>query len=157
MFDHYIVPVDLSDRNSASIRTAAALAASGGLVTLLHVVETLDLPYDEVAEFYDRLEKRALGKLEEISRPLSEAGVEFEQLILFGDPAAEIIEFAASSARSLIILQSHRVDPREPTVGWATLSYKVAILAESPVMLVKREPDAGDAEGQTGGEMHAQD
>lgn len=150
MFDHYIVPVDLSDRNSASIRTAAALAASGGLVTLLHVVEMLDLPYEEVAEFYDRLEKRAAEKLEKISRPLAEAGVEFEQLILFGDPAAEIIEFAASSARSLVVLQSHRVDPAEPTVGWATLSYKVAILAESPVMLVKRQPGGSGPEDQAG-------
>ena len=43
-----------------AVRTAADLArGEGGFVTLLHVVETLDLPYEEVAEFYDRLEARA--------------------------------------------------------------------------------------------------
>lgn len=141
MFDHFIVPVDLSDRNTPAIKTARELARSGkGFVTLLHVVETLDLPYEEVSSFYDRLEARAAARLEEISRPLAEAGVEFEQLVVFGDPAEEIVEFAARAPRSLIVLQSHRVDPAQPTVGWATLSYKVAILAESPILLVKRDP-----------------
>lgn len=141
MFDHFIVPVDLSDRNTAAIRTACELARVGkGFVTLLHVVETLDLPYEEVSDFYDRLEARAARRLEELSRPLAEADVEFERLVLFGDPAEEIIEFAAKAAKALIVLQSHRVDPAQPTVGWATLSYKVAILAESPILLVKRDP-----------------
>lgn len=141
MFDHFIVPVDLSDRNTAAIRTARELARVGkGFVTLLHVVETLDLPYEEVSDFYDRLETRAARRLEELSRPLVDADVEFERLVLFGDPAEEIIEFAAQAAKALIVLQSHRVDPAQPTVGWATLSYKVAILADSPILLVKRDP-----------------
>lgn len=143
MFEHIIVPVDLSDRNGAAIRTAAELArTSGGFVTLLHVVETLDLPYEEVSEFYDRLEARAAAKLEEVSRPLANAGVEYEQLVLFGEPAAEIIEFAAGSVSSLLVLRSHRIDPDQPTGGWATLSYKLAILAESPILLVKEEVES---------------
>ena len=141
MFDHFIVPVDLSDRNTAAIRTALELARAGkGFITLLHVVETLDLPYEEVSDFYDRLEARAARRLEELSRPLADADMEFERLVLFGDPAEEIIEFAAQAAKALIVLQSHRVDPAQPTVGWATLSYKVAILADSPILLVKRDP-----------------
>lgn len=143
MFDHIIVPVDLSDRNTVAVRAAADLArGEGGFVTLLHVVETLDLPYEEVAEFYDRLEGRAAKRLQEIASPLAEAGVEFEQLVLFGDPAAEIIEFASASSRSLIVLRSHRVQPDQPTGGWATLSYKLAILAETPILLVKQGPEA---------------
>lgn len=139
MFDHIIVPVDLSEQNSVAVGTAADLArGEGGFVTLLHVVETLDLPYEEVAEFYDRLEARAGVRLEEIAAPLVDAGVEFEQLVLFGDPAAEIIEFAAASPRSLLVLRSHRIEPDQPTGGWATLSYKLAILAETPILLVKQ-------------------
>lgn len=144
MFDHFIVPVDLSDRNTAAIRTACELARPGkGFVTVLHVVEMLDLPYEEISAFYDRLEARAAARLDEISRPLAEADVEFEQLVLFGDPAEEIVDFAAQATKSLIVLQSHRVDPAQPTVGWATLSYKVAILAESPILLVKSDPTDG--------------
>ncbi|MDH3297275.1 MAG: universal stress protein [Gemmatimonadota bacterium] len=140
MYDHFIVPVDLSDRNAGAIDTARELARlTGGRVTLMHVVETLDLPYDEVAEFYARLEESAAGKLESLLEPLKDSGVEFERRIVFGDPAEEIIDFAAQSADSLIVLRSHRVDPSTPTHGWATLSYKLAILATSPILLVKRD------------------
>lgn len=142
MFDHIIVPVDLSEQNTIAVRTAIGLARDGGFVTLLHVVETLDLPYEEVAEFYDRLEARAGARLEEIAAPLAEAGVEFEQLVLFGDPAAEIIEFAASASDSLIVLRSHRIESDQPTGGWATLSYKLAILSETPILLVKQGANA---------------
>jgi len=140
VYDHFIVPVDLSDRNAGAIDTARELARlTGGRVTLMHVVETLDLPYDEVAEFYARLEESAAGKLESLLEPLKDSGVEFERRIVFGDPAEEIIDFAAQSADSLIVLRSHRVDPSTPTHGWATLSYKLAILATSPILLVKRD------------------
>ena len=37
----------------------------------------------------------------------------------------------------LIVLRSHRVDAGTPVHGWATLSYKIAILASSPILLVK--------------------
>lgn len=143
MFDHIIVPVDLSARNRAAIEAARALAVpSGAFITLLHVVETLDLPYEEVADFYDRLEERAAERLAEIAEPLEGTELKYEQLIRFGDPASEIVEFAAGVPRSLVILQSHRVDPERPTRGWATLSYKVAFLAESPILLVKQADEA---------------
>lgn len=138
MYDQFIVPVDLSDRNAAAIDTALELARlTGGRVTLLHVVETLDLPYDEVAEFYARLEEAAAEKLEELLERIQDSDVEFERRIVFGDPAAEIVEFAEQSTNSLVVLRSHRVDPSAPTHGWATLSYKLAILATSPILLVK--------------------
>jgi universal stress protein A len=138
VYDQFIVPVDLSDRNAAAIDTALALARlTGGRVSLLHVVETLDLPYDEVAEFYERLEEAAAEKLEDLLERIQDSDVEFERRIVFGDPAAEIVEFAEQTANSLIVLRSHRVDPSAPTHGWATLSYKLAILATSPILLVK--------------------
>jgi len=138
MYDQFIVPVDLSDRNAAAIETASELARlTGGRVTLLHVVETLDLPYDEVAEFYTRLEQTAAEKLKGLLEHIQDSDVEFERRIVFGDPAEEIVEFAQQSQNSLIVLRSHRVDPSAPTHGWATLSYKLAILATSPILLVK--------------------
>ena len=46
MFDHILVPVDLTDRNSRALAAAARLAGDDAEVTLLHVIETLDLPFD---------------------------------------------------------------------------------------------------------------
>jgi len=141
VYDHYIVPVDLSDRNRTSIETAQEFALlTKGRVTLLHVIETLDLPYEEMAEFYTRLEEEAADKLKSVCAILADSGVGFEQRIMLGDPAQEIVKFASESSESLIVLRSHRVDPSAPTHGWATLSYKIAILATSPILLVKNGP-----------------
>jgi universal stress protein A len=138
MYEHFIVPVDLSDRNAPAVERALELAQmTKGRITVLHVIETLDLPYEEVAEFYARLEEEAAAKLESLCETLVDTGMEIERRIVLGDPATEIVEFAAESSDSLIVLRSHRVDPSSPTHGWATLSYKVAILATSPILLVK--------------------
>ena len=143
MYHHFIVPVDLSDRNTTAVETAKEFALlTKGRVTLLHVIETLDLPYGEVADFYTRLEDEAAVKLEKVCRTLADSGLEFERRIVLGDPATEIVEFAAQTDDSLIVLRSHRVDPSAPTHGWATLSYKLAILATSPILLVKDGPVA---------------
>jgi nucleotide-binding universal stress UspA family protein len=143
LYDHFIVPVDLSNRNTTAVETAKEFALlTKGRVTLLHVIETLDLPYDEVADFYTRLEDEAAVKLENVCRSLADSGLEFERRIVLGDPATEIVEFAAQTDDSLIVLRSHRVDPSAPTHGWATLSYKLAILATSPILLVKDGPVA---------------
>lgn len=142
MYEQYVVPVDLSDRNMPAVRTAAELAGlTGGLVTLLHVVETLDLPYEEVADFYERLEATAAQKLEPLCELLREVGAPFECRIVFGDPASEIVDLATETPGCLIVLRSHRVDAGTPVHGWATLSYKIAILAGSPILLVKDTPD----------------
>ncbi len=138
MYEHFIVPVDLSERNSSAVETAKEFALlTHGRVTVLHVIETLDLPYEEMAAFYKRLEDEAARKLEGVCETLIDSGLDFERRILLGDPATEIVEFAAQSSRSLIVLRSHSVDPTAPTHGWATLSYKLAILATSPILLVK--------------------
>ena len=142
MFEQYVVPVDLSNRNVPAVRTAANLAGlTGGLVTLLHVVETLDLPFEEVADFYERLEASAAEKLEPLCELLGEEGVPYECRIVFGDPASEVVDLAGETPGSLIVLRSHRVDADTPVHGWATLSYKIAILAGSPILLVKDVPD----------------
>jgi nucleotide-binding universal stress UspA family protein len=141
VYEHYIVPVDLSDRNVPAVRTAGNLARlTNGRVTLLHVVETLDLPYEEVADFYEKLELSAADKLEPLCELLRESDVSLERLIVFGDPATEVVNLARESADSLIVLRSHRVDGSTPVHGWATLSYKIAILASSPILLVKDDP-----------------
>jgi nucleotide-binding universal stress UspA family protein len=138
VYEHFIVPVDLSERNTAAVETAREFALlTNGRVTVLHVIETLDLPYEEMAEFYKRLEDEAATKLDGVCETLVASGLEFERRILLGDPATEIVEFAAQSSDSLIVLRSHSVDPSAPTHGWATLSYKLAILATSPILLVK--------------------
>ena len=137
MFQHILVPVDLTDRNRRALETAAALAGADGEVTLLHVIEMLDLPFAELEDFYERLHERAARELDEMADPVSRAGVAVIQRISYGSRLREIIGHADESATDLIVMSSRRLDRAEPAAGFASLSHQVAILAQVPVLLVK--------------------
>ena len=129
MFESILVPVDLTPKNRRAVETARELASRpGGRVTLLHVIETLDLPFDELREFYERLEARATALIDHCRGLIAAYKV------------PKIVEFAEEGGFDLIILDSHRVRPGEPGKGITTISYRVAILASCPVLLVKGRP-----------------
>jgi nucleotide-binding universal stress UspA family protein len=92
MFQRMLVPVDLTQKNAHAVETARDLAAeSGGTVTLLHVIETLDLPFEELEAFYARLEEKARRAMEEMAEPLQEAGLSFARRVSYGRRAEEIV------------------------------------------------------------------
>lgn len=149
MFRNILVPVDITPKNRRAVEVARDLAvSSGGRVTLLHVIETLDLPFEELEEFYDRLEARATRDMEGLSAPLRESGVAFGGHVLYGERDRKIVEFATREGADLIVLDSHRVEPGRPGRGMATLSYRVAILAPCPVLLVKGASQPGEEESK---------
>jgi nucleotide-binding universal stress UspA family protein len=69
MFKRILLPVDLSDRHERTIRTALVLARQAGArVTLLHVIQRVpDLPFDELRDFYARLETDSARKLASVA------------------------------------------------------------------------------------------
>lgn len=138
LFEKILVPVDLTEKNRAAVRTARDLALeSGGRVTLLHVIETLDLPFAEVEDFYREIENEAADAMAGLAEILEEAGVEPVLHVAYGERAGEIVTFAEEHGYDLVVLTSHRTDLENPAEDWATLSHKVAILAQTPVLLVK--------------------
>ena len=51
--------------------------------------------------------------------------------------AREIVKQAVANRVDLIVLTSHKIDLAHPAEGWGTTSYKVGILCQCPVLLVK--------------------
>lgn len=139
MFERVLVPVDLTEKNEQAVATAARLARlAGGSVTLLHVIETLELPFEELADFYQDLEAKAEPRMAQLAAPLVAEGFdEVDRVIIYGKRAEAVARYADEHGFDLVVLSSHRVDPEKPGLSWATLSYQVAILAQCPVLLVK--------------------
>ena len=139
MFSKILLPVDLTDTHQQAIEIAAKLASeSGGQVTLLHVVEVIPgLWVDEEREVYDRIEAAARDHLSRLGRQLEAMNVPRREEIIFGNRAEEIVRYAMEIGSDLIVLRSHRIDLNSPGAGWGTLSYKVGILSQCPVLLVK--------------------
>jgi nucleotide-binding universal stress UspA family protein len=137
MFQRILVPVDFTPKNRRALRLAVAMAHEGrAKITLLHVIEKIDLvPDAELRSFFRKLERLAARRLATMAASLAKRGCEVRRRILRGSRVAEILRSAATM--DLVILASHRVSPRRLPRGWDTLSYRVAILAPCPVLLVK--------------------
>jgi nucleotide-binding universal stress UspA family protein len=92
---------------------------------------------DEERDFYDRLETAARDHLVRLGRLLEERNIARREEIIFGNRAEEIVRYAMEGGVDLIVLKSHRIDLKTPGAGWGTLSYKISILSQCPVLLVK--------------------
>lgn len=139
MFSRLLVPLDFTDKNEAAVTIAMETARRDGAeVTLLHVIEIIDhMDFDEMADFYRKLEARAAAQLEVIIDRFTEAGVRARYEIIFGRRAESILKQALDSQTDLIVMSSHRVDREHPALGLGTMSYQVAIVARCAVLLVK--------------------
>jgi len=139
MFRRILVPMDLSARNARPLTLALALARSGrATVTLMHVVRQVPgLTAGEMRDFYDRLVKTSRSRLERAARPFAAKGIVVRTQVWVGDPASEIVRTASASHADLIVMGSHRVNPKRRGMGWGTTSYKVGILCRCPILLVK--------------------
>jgi nucleotide-binding universal stress UspA family protein len=139
VFKKILIPVDLTDVHQPALDIAARLAkGNDGEVTLLHVVEVVaEVWAAEERGFYTRLEQRARDHLARLGRALEARGVPRREEVVFGNRAPEIVRYAAEVGADLIVLKSHRIDLQNPAAGRGTVSYKVGILAQCPVLLVK--------------------
>jgi nucleotide-binding universal stress UspA family protein len=139
VFRRILVPLDLSERNERTIRTAVELASRHrARATLLHVVQQIpNVPAGEMGRFYRRLEQDSARRLERIARRFAARGVRVGATVRIGEPAREIVSTAATQKADLIVMGSHRVAPGRPATGWGTTSYKVGIFCRCPVLLIK--------------------
>jgi universal stress protein A len=133
-----MVPIDLSDKRNPALLVAQKIATQNkSQITLLHVIEKIEfLPSGETKKFYAQLEKTGAAKLRKIANTLNSDNKIHTKIIL-GNRASSIVNYAIKNGIDLIVMNSHRVDLKQLTKGWGTISYKVAILSQCPVLLVK--------------------
>jgi nucleotide-binding universal stress UspA family protein len=139
MFHRILVPTDFSEQSKRAMDIALAISnLYNGCVTLLHVIEIIaDSTFAEFESFYTKLEDRARKNMDDWAEAAAGSGVKIEKKIIYGNRTGEIVRFAEENQVDLIVLNSHKIDVNEPTLGWGTISYKVSILSSCPVMLVK--------------------
>jgi len=139
MFKNILVPTDLSEKSIKALEIALNMSNKGDRrITFLHIIERIeDSDEDELKSFYDKLASRARLKMKEMVTPYSDRKVEIDNEIIFGNRVGEIVDFAHKHDIDLIILSSHKLKKADAVEDWATISYKVGILAPCPVMMVK--------------------
>jgi len=140
MFRHLLLPVDLTAKNQKALDAALELAAKvGATVTLFHVIETIEhLPFEELEDFYKRLEEKASVQLKKLAGTFTAKGVKLHREIVYGKRVEEILRKAEAGNVDLIVMSSHKVEEaQQGPKGWGTLSHQVGVLAPCSVLLVK--------------------
>ena len=139
MFKNILVPVDFPESNTQTLDIAINMAfKTKGKVTLLHVIEIIsDTTSNEFQEFYLAMEKRSQQDMASLLVPHEKSSVHIETKIVYGNRTREILRHAENNNIDLIVLHSHKIDFNEPTSGWGTISHKIGILSQCPVMLIK--------------------
>ena len=138
MFNRILLPVDLTDKNDDALAAARELLATDGEVLLLHVIETIaDAPFEDMQDFYQRLEEKARSGMSTLAESLATEEISVEHHVVYGRRASEIVAFAQGKEVELIAMTSRALDPDKPETAWGSISHQVAILAGCPVLLLK--------------------
>ena len=140
MFNNILVPTDLTDKSIKALEIAVGMKKDAVCkITLLHIVETIDDDEgeDEFREFYSKLAARAGKKMAKTANRYTNEKIDIHTEIIYGKRVPEIVKYASEKGIDLIILSSHKLDGTDSMNGWATISYRVGILAPCPVMMVK--------------------
>lgn len=139
MFKKILVPTDLTEKSEKAFEIAISLAKDyGATITLLHVIAEIEnVDDEEFSDFYTKLRERAHKGIGALKDKFKTEDLTIKKEVVVGRRVPEIIRFANDNDVDLIILGSHKIEDISTGEGWATISYKVAILAPCPVMMVK--------------------
>jgi nucleotide-binding universal stress UspA family protein len=134
-----LVSSDLTERNRKAIDIAVEMAIENGAsITVLHVIEKVEeADSDDFKKFYEQLGARASERIGKLLAEYDRKGLTMEKQIIYGKRVYEILKFAATHSVDLIIMSSHKLDPENLTEDWGTISFKVGVLSDCPVLLVK--------------------
>jgi nucleotide-binding universal stress UspA family protein len=147
-----LLPTDFSGCANYALPYAAALArAAQARIICVHVVEPVvptvgytglaePLP---IADISDQLEGSAERELPKLAECDECAGLEIEEVIVHGDPAAEIVRVADELQVDLIVISSHGRTGLGRIIFGSTAE-AVVRHAVCPVLVVKPPPSEGE-------------
>lgn len=139
MFRQILVPTDFSPKHINPMEMAISLARKyKSTIHLLHIIEIVpNTIFSEYKKFYKNLEKKAENQMSILMSNYQGKSVQILRHLNYGNRVQEILNFVKEHEIDLIIMNSHKLELENPIHNWGTISYRVALLSEIPVMLVK--------------------
>jgi nucleotide-binding universal stress UspA family protein len=139
MFQRILVPLDGSELGELALPYAAELAAAfGSQVDLLYVDDTKSPEQQHMNQVYiEKMVERTVGLTKNFS-PVETHPARANPVILDGEPAAQIIEYAEKNNVSLLIMVSHG---RAGIMPWpmGSTAAKVLQRTDKPVLFIRAQ------------------
>jgi nucleotide-binding universal stress UspA family protein len=149
-----LLPTDFSGCANYALPYAASIArATGATIICVHVVEPIvpAVGYSGLAEpmpiadISEQLEDSAERELPQLAECDEFSGLEVEEVIVHGDPAAEIVRVAGEREVDLIVVSSHGRTGLGRIIFGSTAE-AVVRHASCPVLVVKPPPQEEEPE-----------
>ena len=143
-FEDILVPTDFRPgARTALERALDSLGPEGGRVMILHVVDqrllepTLALwPEAKEAELLARLHQQAQERYAQLVAGLARDKVEFELLVVDGNPFLKVVQFARDLDVDLIVMAVHRGPAHLEQFLFGSTAERVMRVAPCPVLIV---------------------
>lgn len=139
MFKNILLASDGSEYSIRACEKAIYIAKQDpeSKITVLYVVDAATSRAD-VTKIYNatELDQSRKAKLEITERKLTEAGINYEIVVLHGDPGPTIVKYTNENDLDLCVIGSRGLNKfQEMVLG--SVSHKVAKRVDCPVMIVK--------------------
>jgi len=143
LFERILVPIDFSDHSKKALAYAKEIADSyDANLQLLHVIEdTIHPAYSlsgksSIFDLVPGIEEDSRRKMEEMVLEAGMAKEKTEQIVIGGQAANDIIEFAKDNTSDLVVIATHGLSGIEHLL-LGSVTEKVVRMAPCPVFTVK--------------------
>jgi nucleotide-binding universal stress UspA family protein len=148
--DRVLKQILIATDGSESAKKAASFGVkiaglSGAKVYAVYVIDITpyySIPLDQVwpKDVYEQFEKMGYEITVDVEKTTTAAGLEAESIVLKGDPAERIVNFAEERNVDLIVVGSHGIGGFERLVI-GSVSEKVVRHAKIPVLVVREQKE----------------
>jgi universal stress protein A len=146
-FNTILVPTDYSENAGAALSVASRLAADcGAKLVVAHacgrgavreaIQHGLLAPDDDDATVAAKVKASHEARLAEFVAPLGAGAPSVERVLLFGEPARAVVDYAREHGVDLIVMGRRGVTLADVMLG--SVAEKAVRHAHCPVMIVKR-------------------
>lgn len=137
MYKNILLGVDTDLENKKALANIKKLSGEGTIVTLLNAISEQDAQASiKGGTHLNDLTKSRSQELQPTRDILDEYGIEYDEIIVRGNPKEELVKFANSGDYDILVVSNRKAQEKKKFV-LGSVSHKVAKRALIPVLIVK--------------------
>lgn len=137
MYKNILLGVDTDLENKKALKNVQKLSGEGTIVTILNAISEQDAQASiKGGTHLNELTAERSKDLQPTRDILDEYGIDYDEIIVRGNPKDELVKFANSGDYDILVVSNRKAQEKKKFV-LSSVSHKVAKRASIPVLIVK--------------------
>ncbi|CAL28216.1 universal stress protein [Staphylococcus carnosus] len=137
MYKNILLGVDTDLENKKVLQNVQKLSGEGTIVTILNAISEQDAQASIKGGVHlNELTADRSKDLQPTRDTLDEYGIDYDEIIVRGNPKEELVKFANSGDYDILVVSNRKAQEKKKFV-LGSVSHKVAKRAQIPVLIVK--------------------